>query len=489
MTAIGTFTGGATRDLTDEVFWASSDRSVVVVSSSRGRATAVGPGVAFISATAANGVSSSNSGGDARIHVPAELLSIRIVPGKVQLAVGFGRTLDAEGIFEDGSVDDISNSVTWFTDDSSVVEVSNEPGSQGEVIALERGAARISAVDPETGISSAHSGGDAEVTVPGRAVALSIRPSESQLPAGLARTFSVDVTLDDGSLFGLSRRSVEWTSSNPAVATVSNDPSTPGLVTTLAQGETMLSVVHPLTGLRSTDSDADARLTVVPALNDLVSLEVRPRDRSIDLGDTKSMTAIGMFGGGESADLTDHVVWASSNAAVVVVSNDAGSRGRARAVGTGVAFISATVPGVISSTDSDMDARVRVVAELASIRIVPSNVQLPVDFSGAVEAEGTFRDGSVANISNKVDWYTADSLVVEVSNEPGSQGEMTTLKSGVATISAVDQDTGISSTESGGDAVVTVGGRSVALLVSPAESRLPAGLARTFSVNARLDDG
>jgi uncharacterized protein YjdB len=492
MTATGTFTGGTTADVTDQVIWASRNPTVVIVSNepgSRGHARAVGPGVASISATSRSGISSSDSGGDALVRVPARLVRIRILPREITLPVDFTRALDAEGTFSDGSVADISNDVTWATSASSIAVVSNTSGSQGEVTGRGRGVAVIRAIDPVTGISSTASGGDAVVTVAGQAIGLSIRPDADRLPVGLTRRFSVRVLLEDGSFFNLSRQQVQWSSSDPRIATVSNNSSTAGLVTAIKEGEVLLSAVHPPTGLRTTDSDADALVTVLPSLQELASLQVTPPDRRIDLGDTKSMTAIGTFDGGETADLTEHVFWASSDPNVVVVSNVPGSRGRATAVAPGVAFISASAAGVTSSSEPDGDARVRVLAELVSVRIVPGDLQLPVGFSRSLDAEGTFDNDTLGDISNKVIWSTSDPSVARVSNDPGSQGELTAVGDGTATISVVDPATGISSDASGGNAVILVAGEAVAISITPSDAQLPVGLTRRFSVQARLDDG
>jgi hypothetical protein len=60
-----------------------------------------------------------------------------------------------------------------------------------------------------------------------------------------------------------------------------------------------------------------------------------------------------------------------------------------------------------------------------------------------------------------------------VSNIEGSFGEVTALADGVAVISVVDVKTGISSTGSGGDALVTVAGSLASIRISPLEDELP----------------
>jgi uncharacterized protein YjdB len=592
MTAVGTFEGGIEADVTDAVTWRSSDPGVVFVSNQsgqHGRATAVQPGEAFISARL-DGASSSDTDGDARVRVPARLEAIRIVPRDVTLPVAFSTTLDAEGSFSDGSVDGISNDVVWTSSNPSVATVSNVPGSEGEVSALATGTTVISAEDPDTGLSSRQSAGDVVVTVSGRVAALSVRPLEQILPIGSERRFSVDAEIDDGSIVPVSRSDVTWQSSDPVIALVGNERATAGSVTASAPGEALISVRHEQSGVASTDSLGDA-LVVVPGtiqslrvrlddepaddgtqlvarlirgqtaqlaavavfsdgtvgdvsqvvewnssdataatvttdsgrrglvtaqsggqavisvrdpfsgvvssgvdaavveVRQLLSLRVTPPDRRIDLGEERSMTAVGTLAGGAEQELTDVVVWSSSNPAAVSVSNERGRRGRATAKGPGVAMISAVAPGGISSSTTGGDGRVRVPAQLLSIRVVPSSLRLPVGFASSLDAEGTFNDGSVSDISNDVVWSTSAAPIAIVSNAPGAEGEVLAVAPGTAAISAQDPESSISSTLSGGDALVEVAGRVVALEVTPSEAEVPVGFARRFSAQVRLDDG
>jgi hypothetical protein len=493
MTAIGTFVGGPTGtsevDISDQVVWSSNNPSVVSISNepgSRGRATAHRSGTAIISATSATGISSSTSGGDARVRGVAEVVSIRIVPVHVRIPAGFTVSLEAEATRADGSVDEVSSKVTWSTSDLAVAEVSNEPGRQGDVLAVRSGVAVVSALDPDTGISSATSGGNGTVTVGGRVVKLSIRPAEESMAVGSGRRFAVRATMDDDTFFTIPRRDVVWVSSNPAVATVDNSLNAAGLVTAIARGEAILSATHPVTSLTTTEN------AVIQVLGTLTALRITPEDRSIDFGESKSMTAIGTFAGGPSgtatAEVTDQVLWESSDPDIVSVSNESGSRGSATGLRSGVAFISATAENGVSSSDSGGDARVRVTAELASITIVPGAFVLPVGFTRSIEAEGTRIDGTRDDVSSNVTWSISDPSVATVSNASGSEGDVTALRDGAASISVLDPQSGVSSSASGGDAVVTVGGRVVSVAVQPAEQVLPVDLTRQFSLRAVLED-
>src|SRR5262249_58425342 len=129
MQAIGTFSDGQTRDLTQQVTWSSSDPNVARVSNDpgqRGRVTALAPGTVHIAAASSTGITSTGTGGDATVRVPADLISIQITPSVNRLPIGLELSLTATGTFNDGSTDDISNSVTWSSNAPLIPSVRND---------------------------------------------------------------------------------------------------------------------------------------------------------------------------------------------------------------------------------------------------------------------------------------------------------------------------------------------------------------------------
>src|SRR5439155_17838 len=273
-TAQATFSDGSVADMSELVEWKSSNTGVVKVSNTngtKGKITAKAAGHASISVQdPVSGVTSGQSGGSAAIVVLGRLKSIAVTPPSRRIDVGSTRSMQAIGTFSDGQTRDLTQQVTWTSSDPNVARVSNDPGQRGRVTALAPGTVLIRVLDATTGISSAPSGGDALINVAGALVALALNPPDDQLPIGFTRAFSVRATLDDGSTISLSRRMVQWTSSNPEVAPISNDAGKEGVATAVARGTTVISAVHAPTGIRS---NPDATLTVV---GNLVALTVRP---------------------------------------------------------------------------------------------------------------------------------------------------------------------------------------------------------------------
>jgi len=122
MIAIGTYTDGSARDLTNSSSWSSSSSKVVSISSS-GVAGAIAMGATVISATA------SAVTGSAPVAVTSAALSaISISPANPTIPLGSSLQFAAIGSFTDGSTQDLTKSASWNVDNPSVVSL-NSPGN------------------------------------------------------------------------------------------------------------------------------------------------------------------------------------------------------------------------------------------------------------------------------------------------------------------------------------------------------------------------
>lgn len=128
-TATGTFSDGTTQDVTSQATWTSSAAGVASVRNAapQGLATAVSAGATNI--TAHLGAVSSPV---ASLSVtPAALTSLSISPVASAVAVFSTKQFQALGGFSDGSVQDVTASVTWSTTPSTVASISNVTGTAG----------------------------------------------------------------------------------------------------------------------------------------------------------------------------------------------------------------------------------------------------------------------------------------------------------------------------------------------------------------------
>jgi hypothetical protein len=82
-------------------------------------------------------------------------------------------------------------------------------------------------------------------------------------------------------------------------------------------------------------------------------------------------------------------------------------------------------------------------------------------------ANAELSDGTTPNYTQKVTWVSTNTAVATISNAAGTRGQVTAVSPGTSTIKATDPVSGVSSTDSGEDATVTVVGPLESIAVSP----------------------
>jgi hypothetical protein len=150
--ATGYYSDQTTQDLTNQVTWASIDKSVATVSDSagsQGLAFGVGVGKSTISATIPDGVTGRTVTGSTNLSVTAAVLqSITVTPASPGIFLGKPEQFRATGTYSDASTKDLTNQVTWASADTSVATISNAAGSQGLASGAGLGKSTISATLP-----------------------------------------------------------------------------------------------------------------------------------------------------------------------------------------------------------------------------------------------------------------------------------------------------------------------------------------------------
>ena len=147
MTAIGTYSDGSTRDLSNSVSWSSASHQIVEVSSS-GLASAKALGTAVVSASA-SGIS-----GAAPMTVSSPTLtSISVSPLNPTVPLLGGIRLSASGSFTDGSTQDLTSAVTWSVEKASVVNVSSTGNATAQRVGSTGVTATYSGIEGTTSIT------------------------------------------------------------------------------------------------------------------------------------------------------------------------------------------------------------------------------------------------------------------------------------------------------------------------------------------------
>lgn len=414
LTATGIYTDLTTVDLTELVIWSTVDGGVATVSNSigqQGRMTAVQSGTTKVQATFADFAALA----DITVTGPS-LSSVTLSPPNPSLANGLSQQITATGHYSDGSTADISELTTWTTSDPTVATASNVAGQKGKITGVGLGTATIT-------VTIGAVTQTVNITITAATLqSIEISPSPLSIPLGLSETMSATGIYSDGSTQDLSA-TVTWWSSDPSVADVSNLPGTQGRVTSLMLGNVTIS---------ATIGSVVMQITISVGLPVLQSIDVTPTSNSIAKGTHLQYTAMGNYSDGSSANITSLVTWGSTNPSAATISNMPGTVGRATGAGVGNTNITATLGSVSGQTFLDVTP-----ATLLSITVTPANSTIVILIETKhMVATGTYSDGSTVDITSSVFWTSTNPLTVQISNDPGCEGQASGLGLGTTTIRA-----------------------------------------------------
>lgn len=289
------------------VKWTSSDNDVVTVDS-KGKIKAVGVGYAVITATTTQGSKKATC----QVNVVKPVTGVKLNKSSIRIEVGDKYTLKATISPSDAS----NKTLSWKTSDKSVATVS----SSGVVTAKKLGKATVTVTAADGGYSA-----KCTVNVVKLVTGVKLNKSSSELYLGKTLTLKATVSPSDATT-----KTVKWTSSDTAVATVSSS----GVVTPVKPGTAVITV-------KTSDGSFTAKCTVT----------VKRAVTKITLNKTsatlKSDTTLTLKPTISPSNATDKTVtWKSSNKKVATVT----SSGVVKPVGKGTATITATSENGLKAT-------------------------------------------------------------------------------------------------------------------------------------------
>lgn len=460
LTVRGTYTDGASIDLTQVATWTSTDALVATISNAsggQGQLHAAGVGSATITAQ----LSSVTATASVTV-TPALLQAIELTPAAAVAPVGTTVPYTATGRYSDGTTQNVTAQATFTSTDTLIASVSNAPGTEGRAQALHQGNVTISA-------SYGGRTGSTGLAVTAAALAsIAITPSPPHLAPGTPLQLHATGTWTDGSTQDLTTQAT-WASSDTAVAQMSNVVPTQGRLLAIGSGTATLTATF--TGI-------SGMATVTVSNATLLAIDLAPSPPSAPAGLSLRLSATGVFSDGSTQDLTDFVSWSSADAMRVSVSNSPGSQGLASALLVGTTTISATALGVTGSANFTVTS-----ALLSSLSLTPATATLPRGTSLGWVATGTFTDGSTQDLTTQVTWSSSDPTVAVVSNALGTRGVATALATGNTTVSA-------SLTGTSASANLTVSPAAlVSIDVTPVNPSMPLGLGVSLTAMGTYTDG
>jgi trimeric autotransporter adhesin len=375
--------------------WSSGAPLIASVSGS-GLVAGLSPGVAVIFASV-EGVVGSATVTVRQVSVAAVVItpptSNIIVGGAVQLAAS---VRDATGAELPGRL------VGWSSSDEAIAVVS----STGRVSGLKLGTATITA-------SSEGKSGTATVTVgPAPVASVTVTPPTASVTVGQTATFEAQ-TLDaaGGALTG---RTITWSSSSTAVATVAQT----GVVTGVAAGTATIT---------ATSEGKSGTATVTVSAVPVATVTVAPATLPLQVGATGALTAT-------TRDAANNVLtgrpitWSSGNTAIATVAPN----GTVTAVAPGSATITAASEGKTGTATVTVTAVPP--APVASVSVAPTSANLTI--GGTQQITATPRDAQGNALAGRqVTWQTGNANVATVNQS----GLITAVGAGNTSVTATSE--------------------------------------------------
>ena len=324
--------------------------------------------------------------------------------------------------------DATDQTVNWDSSEESVAVVS----SSGLVSAVGKGTCVITAsVDGKSARCT--------ITVQDKTIAVeSIVLSEDTLLLGIDDTATLIATIRPENA---TEREITWTSSNPEIATVSDQ----GEVVALQEGTCTVTVSA---GGKSAECVVTVSRNVIPVKEVILS------ETSLTLKEGESYTLTATV---TPADATERTVtWKSGNPDVATVSDE----GKIEAVHTGTCIITASAGGKVS------ECMITVTSETIAVeQITLSATSLSLKLGDSRTLTATVIPSDATD--SQVTWSSSDPSVATVSD----QGEVTAVRAGNCTITA------------------TAGGKSAACTVTVSTQEIPVERITLSSTSLSLKEG
>jgi 6-phosphogluconolactonase (cycloisomerase 2 family) len=242
-----------------------------------------------------------------------------------------GTTLQfiATGTFSNGSTQNVTSFVSWSSSNPVSATISNSPGTQGLAVGLKGGSSDVCLSYAATGVTISACVTATIVPLP---QSIAVTPANPSVPKGETQQFTATGTYDDGSTQDLTT-SVNWSSSNSAIATIGTQAGNSSLAQAIGLGTSTITATYgSISGSTS--------MTVTPPVQ--VSMVVSPASSGIAQGSTLQFRANSVLSDGSlGSDVTATANWASSDPTVASISNATGSQGLATGVAPGAVTISA----------------------------------------------------------------------------------------------------------------------------------------------------
>ena len=473
--AIGIFSNGTSRVITDQVTWGSENQSVLQVSNSdffgRGLGAALAEGVTVVSAGIL--LTTDLVVGFVDVTVKEQEISIDelvVAPVQANVLIGDTQQYTATLRLSNGTDVDVTEDVAWTTSSKTVAHID----AAGLATGVSEGESTITAtlvVDDESYTGS----GTLTVKAPGISIdEIRVTPPRAEIFIGDTQDYTATALLNDGTSVDITD-AASWSSSDSTVAQVDAE----GVATGVGEGTSTISATIEYEGILHTGS---APLTVKAPDITIEELVVSPPRAGIFIDDTQSYTATVRLSDGSSVDATRYVTWSSSETDVAHID----SRGVATGLAQGESTITSQLnyEGELFSGNALLEVKEGEVT-VKAIKVDPPLAEILIDSTQTYEAYALLSDGSRVDITENVTWSSSNTSIAHID----AAGVATGLSEGSSDITATLNYQG---EVFSGSAILRVKAPEVTIeeiQVTPSTAEILIGVTQQYTATAILSDG
>jgi len=312
-------------------------------------------------------------------YVVVSLISIKVTPDNATVIVGGTQQFTAIAYYSDGTSSNITSSATWSSDDTFVATVNDTVNPKGLAIGVGIGSTRITA-----SYSGKSGSATLNVMAPHTLLALWVTPESASIHLGQTQQFEAWAAWADTGFVNVTG-TASWASGNITVAPIST-----GLATGVGVGTTGITARYE--GATSNT----ATLTVV--LPVITSIAINTGDGTVAVCEKKQLTATATYSDDSTRDVTNEVVWSSSDTGKATI----GETGLATGINVGEVAIIATLSEVSGSATLTV-----MPSNIVSIEVTPSSASILVNGKQQFRAMAIYSDGSSSNVTSKASWRSS----------------------------------------------------------------------------------
>jgi len=405
---VAIFSDNSHLDISSQAEWSSNDNTIADIEDFTSNVSANAIGSTIITASFSGQTATLNT-----TVTSAILTSFDISPITTTIPAGLSQQFTANGLYSDGSIQDLTSQVTWTSNNDTLASIGNSSIDHGLAQSTSAGTVTISAILGD--INQSTSLIVENITLS----SIELSPPNQSLAIGLTSQVNAYGHYSDGSIIEINDL-VSWSSALSSIASFS--ASQPGKVTPLTEGETIINA--ELDGIT-----ALGEITVTAAT--LQSIDINANSSSLPSGYEQTLTATGTFSDASTSDISKLVTWQSSDPSVLSIDNSITSFGLTRGISAGISTVSANFNNISTSTDITITS-----ATLSTITISLTQTSLNDKAQTTATALASYSDDSSDDITQQVIWGSSNSNIASIQNTAPNGGLITGHSAGTASISA-----------------------------------------------------